>query len=228
MMRHSPRSFCLLIALIASYPLMANAQLAVVDVASLEALSQQIAAWKTQIEMMRSIIQNQTGNRGYANLLRPQPNQLNYLPNQWPQIQLGTNSTDAAISALANQNSLVTPAALAQLSQSMKNILTAQQRSNAQSQIYSQQAYANSALRVTHLNNLIDQINTTNDPQSTAELNVRLQGELLLLMNELTRLLSVMEASTADRSALTQQAREQHLNAQGSITNRFHPTPPGL
>jgi len=213
--------------LIACVTPQAYAQMAVIDVQSISALQQQIQAWQNQLLLMQNMLKNQTLNRGYANQLRLDTPRLNYLPKQWSSPSSATGLSDQAVLGLKQLNSRINGLQSASLAPDTLTLLGQWQLHNAQSQLYAQQAYAQSTQRVDHLNQLIDQIATTHDPQSSAELQARLQGESLLLLNEIAKLLTLLQTTAADRQVLSQQAKEQNLNHHGNISERFHPTPPG-
>jgi|GEM_PF-6707309 len=213
-----------------------QAQMAVIDVQSLSALRQQLTAWQTQINLLQNqvkqmdtVIQNQSGNRGYVNTLRAPLTTLNYLSPSWQ------SSTGLSIPSVSDQNTLdlisknnvLTRAIASNLSDTALQKIQQHQFLNAQAQSFNQQAYSQSSARMARINSLIDQIGTTHDPQSSAELQNRLQGEELLLLNELIKLVSIQNNTNADGAALTQSSRESNLVNHGSIATRFHPKPGG-
>jgi len=229
----SARFLCLALTLL---PPIGYAQMAVIDVQALNSLKQQLNAWQNQINLMQSqihqtdmILQNQSGNRGYAGLLRAPNSALNYLPPTWPSAseKNAPLATDQTIQTILGNNAVLTPQQLTTLATTSAALTQQYRLMNAQSQSFSQQAYVQSSARISRINSMIDQISTTHDPQSSAELQARLQGEQLLLLNELVKLLSVLINTNSDRNAIDQNAREQSINQHGDIANRFHPKPAG-
>ena len=153
---------CLAIGL----PKSAHAQFAVIDVASLAQLMQQVSTLEQQVATARSQLSQAqseyaalTGNRGMERLLSGTVR--NYLPSNWGQVSQVLSSGRGSSPALANLNSLMsanavlTPAQVASLSPLQQAQVTAARQSPALLQATSRAALATSSDRFAQLQQLI-------------------------------------------------------------------------
>jgi type IV secretion system protein VirB5 len=216
-----------LLALDASRP--AQAQIPVIDVASLMqllqqylTLEQQVATAKSQLTQAQSEYAALTGNRGMQNLLSG--TSRNYMPVSWPQVsQVMSGSSGsypalaASVAGLVTANAILTPAQVATLSPSEQARLTAARQDPALLQVASRTALANSSDRFAALQQLIGSIGTASDPKASMDLNARIAAEEGMLANEHTKLDALYRIAEGQEWARRQQVREQAIADQGSL-----------
>ena len=207
----------------------AHAQFAVIDVASLaqlvqevKQLEQQVATAQSQLSQAQSEYAAITGNRGMQNLLSG--TNRNYLPTDWAQLSqvMGGSSGSyptmaASVSGLVSTNAILTPAQVATLSPSEQARLTAARQNAALLQATSRTALANSSDRFASLQQLIGAIGSAADQKASLDLNARIAGEEAMLQNEHNKLAALYQLAQSQEWASTQQAREEAIADQGSL-----------
>ena len=207
----------------------AAAQFAVIDVASIaqliqevQQLEQQVATAKSQLAQAQSEYAALTGNRGMQNLLSGQ--QRNYLPTDWTQLsQVMTGSSPGypalagSVSSLVRSNAVLTPAQVATLSPSEQAQLTAARQNPALLAATARTALANSSSRFAELQGLINAIGSAADPKASLDLTARITAEQGMLQNESTKLQMLYQVAQSQEWARAQRAREQALADQGSL-----------
>lgn len=214
----------------------AHAQFAVIDVASvtqlieqLQTLEQQVSTAQSQLSQAQAEYQAITGARGMEQLLSGTTR--NYLPTDWSALQavaasgaypaLG-GSVRAALGAL----SVLSPAQLATLSPVAAAQLAGQRRDAALLQGVTQQAVAYASSRFGSLQQLIDAIARASDQKAVLDLQARTAAEGNMLQNEGTKVQVMLEAVQADERANAQRARELIIAGHGQFAGRFQPRPP--
>jgi type IV secretion system protein VirB5 len=214
----------------------AQAQMAVIDMASVtrliqqaQTLTQQLEAARRQIEQVQALYQSTTGNRGMQQLLSGLTR--NYLPTNWAQLTAAAQG-GGAFGALAAdvQAALVTNAVLstqqlAALPANEQSQIAAARRSVALQQALTQQALANSSSRFASMQQLISAIGSTSDPKGILELQARISAEQGMLQNEQTKLQVLYQAAQAQAAAAAERAHEQNIAGYGSFATRFEPSP---
>jgi type IV secretion system protein VirB5 len=207
----------------------ADAQIPVIDVASLMqllqqylTLEQQVATAQSQLSQAQSEYAALTGNRGMQNLLSG--TSRNYLPTNWPQVSQVMNGSSgsypalaAGITGLVTANAVLTPAQVATLSASEQARLTAARQDSALLQAASRTALANTSERFAALQQLIGAIGTAQDPKASLDLNARIAAEQGMLANEHTKLDVLYRIAQSQEWARRQQVREQGIADQGSL-----------
>jgi type IV secretion system protein VirB5 len=93
----------------------------------------------------------------------------------------------------------------------------------AAQQVLSRDALANTSNRFAAIQRLIDAIPTAVDQKGILDLQARISAELGMLQNEQTKLQVLSQATLAQQSAYTQQAREQVIAGHGQFAARFQP-----
>jgi type IV secretion system protein VirB5 len=216
----------------------AQAQFAVIDVASVtqliaqaQTLAQQLQALRSQITQAQQLYQSMTGSRGMQQLLNT--SQLNYLPTDWSQLigamQGGSGAYGTLTADIANAvtgNAVLSATQLASLSPSGQASITNARQSVALLQGLVQEALTNSSGRFSDIQQLINAIPTASDQKGALELQVTIETELALLQNEQTKLQSLYRAADAEQRAHRQALRELVVAGQGRFSTRFEPTPP--
>lgn len=213
-----------------------HAQAPVFDVKNFQQSLQQVAAWKKQYNQMlqqhQQLVAQQrsmTGNRGLGHIA-DDPRLRAVVPHDiaktYDSIRgKGAGSLTSAAQSIRAATQIYT---CADRTGQDRSTCEASLNITSQTQAFQQQAMQLLTQRRTQIQTLQAQINATNDPKSTAELQARLQVEAAQVSNDANRL-SIMHAmaSSADRAA--QQAlkeRELHnlsLKSDGTDTFVYKP-----
>jgi type IV secretion system protein VirB5 len=215
----------------------AQAQLAVIDTASVtrliqqaQTLTQQLEAVRRQIVQAQVFYQSTTGNRGMQLLLNGVTR--NYLPSDWTQLTAAVQGGSASSSALAADirvamaaNAVLSASQMASLPAEEQSQIVESRRSVALLQALSQEALTNSSSRFASIQQLIAAIGSTSDQKGILELQARVSAEQGMLQNEQTKLQVLYQAAQAQAAASTQRAREQVIAGYGSFATRFEPSP---
>ena len=219
--------FVVALALCATKP--AHAQFAVIDVASIvqlvqevQQLDQQVATARSQLAQAQSEYAAMTGGRGMQLLLSG--TNRNYLPANWgqlSQVMSGSSSSYPALaaqaSALVAANAVLTPAQVATMTATQQAQLTAARQSPAMLQALSRTALANSSDRFASLQQLIGAIGGAADQKASLDLTARITAEQGMLQNEQTKLQGLYQVAQSQEWARAQRAREQAIADQGSL-----------
>ena len=219
----------LLAALALGSTVPAQAQFAVIDVASVtqlvnevRQLEQQVATARSQLLQAQSEYAAITGNRGMQNLLSG--TLRNYLPTDWPQLSQVMSGSSASFPALASSvsslvstNAILTASQVASLSPSQQALLAAARQNPALLAAMSQTALANSSSRFAELQSLISAIGTASDQKASLDLTARVTAEQAMLQNEATKLQILYQVAQSQEWARVQRVREQALADQGSM-----------
>jgi type IV secretion system protein VirB5 len=207
----------------------AHAQFAVIDVASVTQLVNQLRQLEQQVETARNqLLQAQseyaaiTGNRGMQNLLSG--TLRNYLPTDWTQLSQVMSGSSASFPALAssvtsliNSNAILSASQVASLSPSEQAQLAAARQNPALLAAMSQTALANSSSRFAELQTLISAIGTASDQKASLDLTARITAEQGMLQNEATKIQILYQVAQSQEWARMQRVREQALADQGSM-----------
>ncbi|HTL20489.1 MAG TPA: type IV secretion system protein [Steroidobacteraceae bacterium] len=214
----------------------AQAQFAVIDVASISQLVSEVQVLEQQLETARSELtqaqseyQSITGARGMEGLLRGTVR--NYLPPDWgtlestvqgstryPQLATDVQNALQTLSVLsAQQLAALSPVAAAQLQ--------AQRQTIALLQGLSHESLANSSGRFASVQQLIDTIGQATDQKAILELLARIAGEEDMLQNEHTKLQVLYQGVQAQDLANAQSVRELTVAGHGQFQSRFQPQP---
>lgn len=207
----------------------AEAQFAVIDVASIgqlvrqvQQLEQQVATARSQLTQAQSEYAAMTGTRGMQSLLGGV--NRNYLPGDWSQVSQVLRGSSgvypalaADVGALVGANAVLTPAQVARLSPAQQAQLAAARESAALLQATSRAALANSSDRFASLQQLINAIGNASDPKASLDLNARIAAEEGMLENEHTKLEVLHQLAESEQWARTQRLREQAIADQGSL-----------
>jgi type IV secretion system protein VirB5 len=207
----------------------AHAQFAVIDIASItqlinevQWLEQQVQTAKSQLSQAQSEYAAITGGRGMEQLLSGTVR--NYLPTDWTQVAQVLNGSSGSYPALASQlGALITANAI--LTSSQVNALTANQQaqllaarqSPALLQTLSRSALSNTSDRFTTLQQLIAALGSATDQKGSLDLTARIVAEQAMLQNESTKLQGLYQMAESQEWARKQQLREQAIADQGSL-----------
>src|SRR6266480_3501859 len=215
----------------------AQAQFAVIDVASLtqlmsqvRALEQQLETARNQLTQARAEFQAMTGGRSMERLLGGTAR--NYLPPSWESLESALQGTSGAYPGLARDLdralvdvSVLSPAQLAALSPQAAAQLRAQRQSAALLQALTHEALANSSSRFAAIQQLIDAIARAGDQKAILDLQARIAAEVGMLQNEQTKLQVLYQSAEAQQWANAQRLGELTIAGHGQFQTRFQPHP---
>jgi len=207
----------------------AHAQFAVIDVAAIgqlvqqvQQLEQQVQTAEAQLSQAQSEYAAITGARGMQNLLAGTPR--NYLPTNWAQLaQVMSGSSGsypalaAALASLVTANAILTPAQVAALSPTEQVQLSLARQNPALLQATARAALANSSDRFVSLQQLISAIGSAADQKASLDLTARITAEQVMLQNEQTKLQMLYHVAQAQEWSRVQQVRERAIADQGSL-----------
>jgi len=210
-------------------PKPAHAQFAVIDVASIgqlvqevSQLEQQVATARSQLAQAQSEYSAITGGRGMQLLLSGTVR--NYLPTDWTslsQVMSGSSGSyptlAASYAALVSANAVLTPAQVAMLSPDQQAQLAAARASPAMLQATARAALANSSDRFTALQQLITALGGAADQKASLDLTARITAEQGMLQNESTKLQVLYQVAQSQEWSRAQSVREQAIADQGSL-----------
>ncbi len=200
----------------------ARAQMAVVDVAAIAKLIEQLETTQSHLEQAQQEYESMTGPRGMEGLLAG--TLRNYLPPDWQALELALSGMAGDYSALAGQlaslidaNAVLTPEQLVHLSEQEREQLEAARRSAALLQATSRQALEATSERFETLQALIDAIPAAEDQKAALDLQARIGAEQAMLQNEHTKLMVLYQAAQAEEVARKQRAAELAIANIGSL-----------
>jgi type IV secretion system protein VirB5 len=225
-----------LLPVLAAAPL-ANAQFAVIDVASLtqlvsevQTLEQQLATARSELSQVQAEYQAITGGRGMERLLAGTAR--NYLPSDWSALQGLTQGGSGSFPALGAEvrdamtaESVLSAGQLAALAPAASAQLQAQRQSAATLQGLARTALRNASGRFADLQQLIDALAQAADQKAVLDLQARIAAEGGMLQNEHTKLDVLYQSAQADQWASVQHARELALAGHGDFSRRWQPRP---
>jgi len=215
----------------------AQAQFAVIDVASVtqlmsqvRTLEQQLVTARNQLTQAQAEFQAMTGGRSMERLLGGTAR--NYLPPSWESLESALTGRAGAYPALARDLdraladvSVLSPAQLAALSPQAAAQLRAQRQSAALLQALTHEALANSSSRFAAIQQLIDAIARAGDQKAILDLQTRIAAEVGMLENEQTKLLVLYQSAEAQQWANAQRLGELTIAGHGQFETRFQPRP---
>ena len=221
-------SILALVSLLAAAP-SAHAQFAVIDVASVTQLiqevqtaAQELQTAQNELAQARQSYQSLTGTRGMQNLLSG--TNRNYLPTDVTSLEATLSGSGGSYGALAasvqaamSRNAVLSPTALASLSAAERNAIVAQRQAVALQQGISSQALANSSGRFAQVQQLISTIGSAQDPKAILDLQARVSAEQGMLEAEQTKLQVIYQTLRAQQAAEEQASREQAIADVGSL-----------
>jgi type IV secretion system protein VirB5 len=203
----------------------AFAQIPVTDGASIaKSVENQIetmAKWKMQYDQMVNQIDQMkqqyaavTGARGMGELFN-NPQLRDYLPQDWQgvydSVKLGGYAGLSGRAESIYDNNKVYDACTGFVSNEQRTNCEAQAVKGAQDKAFALDAYDAAKNRLSQIDQLMQQINQTQDPKAIAELQGRIAAEQAMIQNEQTKLqMYQMVAAAEDR---LQEQRQREINA---------------
>jgi len=215
----------------------AQAQFAVIDVASVtqlmsqvRTLEQQLATARNQLTQAQAEFDAMTGGRSMERLLGGTAR--NYLPPSWESLESALKGTSGASPGLTRDLdraladvSVLSPAQLAALSPQAAAQLRAQRQSAALLQALTHEALANSSSRFAAIQQLIDAIARAGDQKAILDLQARIAAEVGMLENEQTKLQVLYQSAEARQWANAERLGELTIAGHGQFETRFQPHP---
>lgn len=207
----------------------AHAQFAVIDVAAIgqlvqevRQLEEQVATARGQLAQAQAEYAAMTGNRGMQNLLAG--TLRNYLPMNFSQLSQVMGGSSASYAALATNvrslmtaNAVLTPIQVSALSATEQALLGLARENPALLQATASTALSNSSDRFASLQQLISAIGTAADEKASLDLTARITAEQAMLQNESTKLQVLYQLGQAQEWSRLQQLRERLIADQGSL-----------
>ncbi|MEO8313378.1 MAG: type IV secretion system protein [Pseudomonadota bacterium] len=201
---------------------LARAQFAVVDIAAIAQLVNQLRTLEDQLTQARDAFDSMTGERGMELLLAGTVR--NYLPANWNELAgaLGEaqglyGELSAEIQAVLTANAILTPEQLAELPPAQRRELDAARQSAAMLQSLARQALGATSQRFEAIQTLIDAIPRAHDQKAILDLQARIGAEHDMLANDNTKLQVLFQTAQAEEWARHQREREQALSGIGSL-----------
>jgi type IV secretion system protein VirB5 len=209
----------------------AHAQLAVIDVAAINQLVQEVTTLQralTTAQQQLSQAQSEyaaiTGNRGMSQLLSG--TNWNYLPTDWSQLQGVLSGTGGSYGSLASSeqglvasNAVLTPQQVASLSPTEQSELTANRTSTALLQAMTREELSTTSARFAQLQELINAIPTAKDEKGVLDLQARIEAEATLLQNDEMKLGILYQVAQSQQEANQEREQEQAIADIGSFAN---------
>jgi len=209
----------------------AHAQFAVIDVASVAQLIQQVQLMQqtltdaeNTLNQARQQYQAITGNRGMQSLLSGIDR--NYLPTSTAQLSAVASGTSASYAPLAmlvqgliSTNAILTPAQVSALSPAEQSQVVAARQNAALLQGVAGTGLATTSTRFSILQQLIAAIPTATDEKGALDLHSRIAAEQTMLANDESKLQALYRTAQAQEWSREQRAREQAIADIGSFRN---------
>jgi len=216
----------------------AQAQIPVTDVANITQnmanhvedvakFVQQIEQLKAQVEQQKQQFAALTGSRNLGQIF-DNPNLRSYLPNDWQKVYDSVKSGGyeglSGTAADIYRDNKVFDACAAFTVADQRTACEAEAVKPSQDKAMASDAYDATGKRLDQIEQLMGQINQTQDPKAIAELQGRIGAEQAMIQNEGTRLqLYAMMAQAQDKI----EAQRQHeINAKANARRGFSPLSP--
>lgn len=199
----------------------ANAGIPVFDAAGLVQAVLQVQSWVEQLQGMDTSIsrlerqiENSSGTRGLGAILN---NRLfrEYLP---PDIARTYNRVSrSGYGGLSGNARLIRDATRIYncegMSEDFEEICSSALNKNSQDQAFAEEGYEKATQRNEQIQDLMSEINNTDDEKSIAELNARIAGEGVAVQNEANRIALAQQMQIANDKAQAQRQTEWFIDA---------------
>ncbi len=217
----------------------AQAQFAVIDVASVAQLMAQVRTLEQQLDTARGHLaraeeqfESMSGRRGMERLLSDTTR--NYLPSDWEQVRGllpamdgsgGRGALAADVQRAIGAIAVLSAAQRAALTVRERERIDAARQSAALMQVLAHEALATTSNRFATLQQLIDAIPAAADQKAILDLQARIDAEHGMLLNEQTKLQLLYQSAQAEERANAQRMREEIIAGHGRFDQRFQPVP---
>ncbi len=225
----------------ASAPPLSQAQgMAVMDRTAIANLVRQVGYWQDQLRGMQDQLTQlqQThaslnGGRGMEGVMPLTNAQRNYLPPDYQQLMQAAQGGASGYAGLSNHvqaamnaDAVLTPAQLAAMTPSERQLVEDGRRSAALLSGASQSAYETTSQRFAALQELINRIGQASDPKAILDLQGRIGAEQAMLTNEQTKLQTLNQIFLARQMAQQQRIREEIIRGHTPSGRTFGPNQP--
>jgi type IV secretion system protein VirB5 len=207
----------------------ARAQFAVIDVAALAQLVQQLQTMAQQLLAAQALVTQAqaqytalTGPRGMQQLLAGTPR--NYLPRTGGDIDTllaggtaGFGGLAGEVAAGARAVQVLTPAHLAALTPDERALVTGDRQRTALAAALSREALATASERFNELQVLITALGGATDPKAVLDLQARIGAEQVMVNNESIKLRMLAQTLSAAQAQRDARVRELAIADVGSL-----------
>lgn len=178
---------------------------------------EQIAKWvaqlqemKNQLEQAKKTYDSMTGSRGLGNIMN-NPALKNYIPADWQKVydsvkNGGYNGLTSTAKTIRDSNKVYDNCA--NLTGTSKEVCARSASKGAQDKDYISNALDAAKGRITQIEGLMNQINSTSDAKAIAEVQARFAAEQAMMQNEATKLQLFKMMGDAEEKLIVQQERE--------------------
>ena len=202
----------------------AHAGIPVIDGANLAQSIQQVLAWaqqyqqmaeqiqqaQQQLQQLESTYQSMTGSRGFGSLLS-NPGLPQYLPDEWKTVyQTAAGGGYSGISGTLSQI-LSDEQMSGTIAQREQQFLQRSREAAATDKATGLRAYDGAKARLSQIQSLMGQINSTSDPKAIAELQARIGAEQAAINNEATKLQMIGMLQQAEQRLIAEQRQDTNL-----------------
>lgn len=202
----------------------AHAGIPVIDGANLAQSIQQVLAWaqqyqqmaeqiqqaQQQLQQLESTYQSMTGSRGFGSLLS-NPGLPQYLPDEWETVyQTAAGGGYSGISGTLSQI-LSDEQMSGTIAQREQQFLQRSREAAATDKATGLRAYDGAKARLSQIQSLMGQINSTSDPKAIAELQARIGAEQAAINNEATKLQMIGMLQQAEQRLIAEQRQDTNL-----------------
>lgn len=213
-----------------AFALTTQAQEAVIDVAAIgqlaaqaSTLGKQLTEAKNQVTQLKNTYDSLTGSRDLGTIMN-NPALRNYLPQDWQKVydsvkQGGYSGLSGTAQGIYNQNKVFD--GCANLTDDQRTACEASAVKPSQDKGFALDAYDAANSRIDQIEQLMGQINQTQDPKAIAELQARIAAEQANIQNEQTKM--QLYAMVADAEDRVQKQRKRETNAE-IVDKRGYPT----
>lgn len=185
----------------------------VIDAANLVNTLENIKKWELQLTAMKDQFNQQvqqytalTGNRGFGSILN-EPALKKYLPDDWKSVY-----SQVLSSALEH------PAICVEFAGIELTRCETQAKKHYQEEMGFENAYNTSVALQSQIQGLINEINSTTDPKSIAELQARIAGEQTKVQNAMLQMqLSTQLAEVKNKLVIQQQKEANYAAAKARV-----------
>ncbi|CAA9891711.1 conserved exported hypothetical protein [Candidatus Methylobacter favarea] len=202
------------------------------SIEQLTTLTNQLQQLQQTYQMVTSTYNGLTGNRGFGAVQTITNAARNYLPaNTTGMMDAidGLSNTYGYMSnqvqTFTNQNSILSPGAVTALNMNANQLKLFSQRrkNNAAVQAIAAQSMDAAGQRFNYIQQLMNQVNTTNDPKGIAELQARIAGEQVMLQNDQSKMNQMYAFLQNQERINQQQMRELGVQQIGHTRNLVQP-----
>lgn len=198
----------------------------------LTTLTNQLQELQQTYQMVTSTYNGLTGNRGFGAMQTLTNAARNYLPENTTGMMDaidGVSNTYGYMSnqvqTFTNQNSILSPGAVTALNMNANQLklFTERRKNNAAIQATAAQSMDAASQRFNYIQQLMNQVNATNDPKGIAELQARIAGEQVMLQNDQTKMQQMYAYLQNQERVNQQQLRELSVQQVGRTSALVQP-----